>query len=50
VLVYSGMSAQQALWLVQKKRWQAAPNHRQIQRLREFEGAMLARSLPTASS
>jgi protein-tyrosine phosphatase len=46
VLVHGGMRAQQALWLVQKKRWQAAPNHRQIQRLREFETAMLARSLP----
>jgi len=48
VLVYGGMSAREALRLVQKKRWQAAPNHRQVQRLREFEAAMLARSTPTA--
>lgn len=48
VLVYGGMSAQQALSLVQKKRWQAAPNRRQVQRLREFEAAMLARHLPAA--
>lgn len=48
VLVYGGMSAQQALSLVQKKRWQAAPNRRQVQRLREFEDAMLARHLPAA--
>jgi protein-tyrosine phosphatase len=37
VLVYSGMPASDALKLVQQKRWQAAPNHRQIERLREFE-------------
>jgi protein-tyrosine phosphatase len=37
VLVYSGMHAQDALQLVQEKRWQAAPNHRQVARLREFE-------------
>ena len=48
VLVYGGMSAQEALALVQKKRWQVAPNHRQIKRLREFEAAMLARSVPAA--
>lgn len=48
VLVYGGMSAQEALKLVQKKRWQAAPNHRQVQRLREFENAVLARPAPTA--
>lgn len=40
VLVYDGMSAQDALQLVQQKRWQAAPNHRQVQRLREFEAAL----------
>lgn len=49
VLIHGGMSAQQALWLVQKKRWQAAPNHRQIQRLREFEAAKLARRRPQAA-
>jgi protein-tyrosine phosphatase len=37
VLVYDGMHAQDALQLVQQKRWQAAPNHRQVRRLREFE-------------
>ena len=37
VLVYNGMHAQDALQLVQQKRWQAAPNHRQVRRLREFE-------------
>lgn len=41
VLVYSGMSAHEALQLVQEKRWQAAPNHRQVQRLREFEASRL---------
>lgn len=37
VLVYGGMHAHDALMLVQQKRWQAAPNHRQIARLKEFE-------------
>jgi protein tyrosine phosphatase (PTP) superfamily phosphohydrolase (DUF442 family) len=37
VLVHSGMHARDALTLVKQKRWQAAPNHRQITRLREFE-------------
>jgi protein-tyrosine phosphatase len=37
VLVYDGMHSQDALQLVQQKRWQAAPNHRQVGRLREFE-------------
>jgi protein-tyrosine phosphatase len=36
-LVYDGMHARDALELVKEKRWQAAPNHRQVQRLREFE-------------
>lgn len=44
VLVYSGISAHEALQLVQQKRWQAAPNHRQVQRLREFEAERLAQS------
>ena len=39
VLVYSGMHAQDALQLAQEKRWQAAPNHKQVKRLREFEAA-----------
>ena len=42
VLVYSGMPALDALQLVQQKRWQAAPNHRQVRRLREFESAVVA--------
>ena len=42
VLVYNGMHAQDALHLVQEKRWQAAPNHRQVRRLREFESAVVA--------
>ena len=42
VLVYSGMHAQDALLLVQQKRWQAAPNHKQVERLREFEAALVA--------
>jgi protein-tyrosine phosphatase len=46
VLVYGGMSARNALQLVQKKRWQAAPNAAQIQRLREFEAEMLTRPAP----
>lgn len=43
-LVYGGMHASEALELVQQKRWQAAPNGRQIARLREFEAA--CKSLP----
>jgi protein tyrosine phosphatase (PTP) superfamily phosphohydrolase (DUF442 family) len=37
VLIDSGMSARDALELVKQKRWQAAPNLRQIAKLREFE-------------
>ncbi len=36
-LVAGGMSAQEAVALIQRRRWQAAPNHRQITRLQEFE-------------
>jgi len=43
VLVYGGMHAWDALQLVQQKRWQAAPNHSQVVRLREFESAVAAR-------
>ena len=46
VLVNNGMHARNALTLVKQKRWQAAPNHRQIARLREFEKEF--RSLPRA--
>jgi protein tyrosine phosphatase (PTP) superfamily phosphohydrolase (DUF442 family) len=42
-LIYDGMCASDALALVQRKRWQAAPNHRQIVRLREFEDALRSR-------
>ncbi|HEX6541563.1 MAG TPA: dual specificity protein phosphatase [Ktedonobacterales bacterium] len=41
-LVAGGMSADAAISLVQNKRWQAAPNHRQIRRLQEFERAVHA--------
>ncbi|HEU0027930.1 MAG TPA: dual specificity protein phosphatase [Ktedonobacterales bacterium] len=36
-LVVGGMNAHDAVGLIQSKRWQAAPNHRQILRLQEFE-------------
>jgi protein-tyrosine phosphatase len=39
-LVRSGMSAHEAITLIQRKRWQAAPNHRQMLRLQEFERAI----------
>ncbi|GAC1368682.1 MAG: hypothetical protein NVS2B12_19440 [Ktedonobacteraceae bacterium] len=42
-LVYDGMPASEALELVKEKRWQAAPNRRQLQRLREFEADLLAK-------
>lgn len=42
-LIYEGMCASDALTLVQRKRWQAAPNHRQVVRLREFESALRSR-------
>lgn len=42
-LIYDGMCASDALALVQRKRWQAAPNHRQVVRLREFEDALRSR-------
>lgn len=44
VLVYRGMHANAALTLVKQKRWQAAPNYRQVTRLREFEEAYLSRN------
>jgi protein-tyrosine phosphatase len=43
VLVARGMHASAALELVQRKRWQAAPNHQQIVRLREFEAKYVSR-------
>ena len=39
-LVAGGMSAGDAMALVQRGRWQAAPNHRQMVRLQEFERAV----------
>jgi len=36
-LVEQGMNAHDAISLVQHRRWQAAPNHRQMRRLQEFE-------------
>ncbi len=36
-LVANGMNAHEAVDLIQRQRWQAAPNHRQIVRLQEFE-------------
>jgi protein-tyrosine phosphatase len=42
VLMCNGMHARDALQLVQEKRWQAAPNYRQIERLREFEAILAA--------
>ncbi len=39
-LMYGGMSARDALTLVQQKRWQAAPNERQVARLKDFEAAL----------
>ncbi len=36
-LVRDGYTPEQAIRLVQSRRWQASPNHRQIKRLHEFE-------------
>ncbi|HEY7125195.1 MAG TPA: dual specificity protein phosphatase [Ktedonobacterales bacterium] len=41
-LVRDGYSSDSATRLVQSKRWQASPNHRQIKRLHEFEEALRA--------
>ncbi len=49
VLMYAGMSAHDSLQLIQQKRWQAAPNARQVQRLREFETVISSLSIPTKS-
>ena len=43
-LMYDGMTAREALDLVQQKRWQAAPNERQVARLKEFEAALLSQT------
>ncbi len=39
-LVQDGMLGRDALALVQQKRWQAAPNERQVARLKDFEAAL----------
>jgi protein-tyrosine phosphatase len=49
-LVYAGMSANEALLLVKQKRWQAAPNHRQVRRLIEFERAWCEQQARAATS
>lgn len=41
-LMYDGMSARDALALVQQKRWQAAPNERQVARMKDFEATLLS--------
>jgi protein tyrosine phosphatase (PTP) superfamily phosphohydrolase (DUF442 family) len=41
-LVAMGMSVHQAIDLIQTRRWQAAPNHRQVVRLQEFERSIRA--------
>ena len=46
-LVAGGMNAHDAINLVQSKRWQAAPNHRQMRRLQEFERAIRQPQIPT---
>ena len=45
-LVQQGMSADEALDLVQQRRWQAAPNHRQTKRLQEFERSIHGGATP----
>ena len=39
-LVAQGLDAHSAMRRIQRKRWQAAPNNRQMQRLQEFERAL----------
>lgn len=49
-LVARGMSAHEAMRLIQRRRWQAAPNHRQMRRLLDFERAIHGdQSTPAAS-
>ncbi|HEY7984074.1 MAG TPA: dual specificity protein phosphatase [Ktedonobacterales bacterium] len=45
-LVTGGMSAEDAIRLVQSGRWQAAPNHLQMLRLQEFERMARAPATP----
>lgn len=44
ILVAQGRTAPEALEIVREKRWQAAPNDRQIERLLDFERLWLART------
>jgi protein tyrosine phosphatase (PTP) superfamily phosphohydrolase (DUF442 family) len=48
-LVAGGMNAHDAMRLVQVSRWQAAPNHRQMVRLQEFERAVRAGEIKPAA-
>jgi protein tyrosine phosphatase (PTP) superfamily phosphohydrolase (DUF442 family) len=48
-LVAEGMGAHEAISLIQRRRWQAAPNHRQMQRLQEFERMVHGTSVSTSS-
>jgi len=48
-LVADGLGAHEAMELIQEKRWQAAPNHRQMRRLQEFERSLRTQPLDTAS-
>lgn len=48
-LVQRGMGAHEAIDLIQRRRWQAAPNHRQMRRLMEFEHAV-RRPLPRSAA
>lgn len=49
-LVYGGMNANEALLLVKARRWQAAPNHRQTQRLAEFEQTLHTQPNPRSDA
>ncbi len=48
-LVASGMTAHDAMRFVQRMRWQAAPNHRQMVRLQQFERVVRTGSLHDSS-
>ncbi len=48
-LVAGGMNAHTAIDLVRAKRWQAAPNHRQMRRLQEFERAVHLAQTPASA-
>ena len=50
VLVASGSSAPEALRQLRAKRWQAAPNDRQLEALLEFEAACRAQTPPAGAA